>query len=121
MSTETFDITLQRNADFSRGFTLTDDAEPPVPLDLTGATFDMDIRYTAGVSGAPLVDVPIVCETPVTGYFEFTLSGSMFINIGNPVVNARFVYDIIATQDGRRIPLVSGNILLLPGVSNNEA
>lgn len=121
MAAATLDIELARNEDWARGFIATDNADPPVPLDLTGATFDLDIRFTHGTLGAPIVDVPVLCEEPETGYFEFVVNGSAFADIGNPNRNIRFVYDLVITQDGRRLNIVAGTILLRPGVSNNEA
>ncbi len=121
MSAAVLNIEFSRNEDWSRGFTLMDQNDPPAPIDLTGATFDFDIRYTHNSAGEPLVDVPITCPAPATGYFEFTLFGANFADIGSMGSNSRFVYDIVATQDGKRISLISGEILLTPGVSNNEA
>lgn len=117
MSAGILDIEFPRNGDWSRFCQVVD--EDDVAIDLTGGVFDMDIRYTAGSVGIPLIDVSILCPTPATGEFEVTLLGSSFDNIGNRASNTRLLYDIVITQSGRRIPLISGQILLTPGISDN--
>lgn len=113
------DIELSRNIDWQRGFTIKD--EEGEPVDLTGTVFDFDIRYVRGVAGAPLIDIPVNCEEPETGFFDFTLHGAAFDNFGNKFTNSQFVYDLVGIQDGVRIPLLKGTITLFPGVSDHAS
>ncbi len=119
MAAGVFDIELARNGSWNKGFRV--HAENDAIVDLTGATFDLDIKMVRGTPGLPSLinNIPVVCETPISGYFEVALSGSQFDGLGNAHSNSRFVYDLIATKNGKKFPLLSGIILLTPGVSNN--
>jgi dihydroxyacetone kinase DhaKLM complex PTS-EIIA-like component DhaM len=112
---ETLDIELKRNGAWRRGFTLKDADE--VVIDLTGATFDMDIRHIAGL-GDPLLSGSIIPDNLEEGYFEVELLGSAFADIGSSVSNVRLVFDIVITQDDIPTTVLEGTILLLPAVSD---
>lgn len=115
-----YDIILSRNGTWSRIFEIVN--EDDEPYDIIGATFDLDVRYTPGQSGEPLISITLAVVGPTTdGAITAELEGSSFDAIGNLDRNLRLVYDLVCTQEGTRIPLLKGTLLLTPGVSDNEA
>lgn len=115
MSIPTLDIELPRNADYRREYAIVDD--DGAALDLTGAVFDLEVKYRAGDADPPIADATITVTDAPGGIVEVHLSGDQFAAV--PGVNeiVRLAYDWKATQDGDDTILARGAIILTPGVS----
>lgn len=107
-------LSLQRNGSIGRTLTFTDPAGDP--LDLTGATFAMRVKYAAG-AGAVLATANIVITDAEAGEIRFVLLGGAFGAVPGPMEPVELAYDLIATQDGVPVDLLRGPLILLPGVS----
>ncbi len=70
---EYINITRKRGDDFPIQFTLTDDANPPLPINITGFTFKMTIdpSKTPTDISANILTLTGVIVTAVSGIFEF--------------------------------------------------
>lgn len=107
-------LQLQRNGSLSRTLTFTDPDD--VPLDLTGATFVLRVKYAAG-TGAVLAEATVTVTDPAAGEVRMTLLGSSFGAVPGVMDALELAYDLVATQDGVPVDLLRGPLYLLPGVS----
>lgn len=115
MAAVEFNIKLQRNADWRRELAIVDDLGDP--LDLTGATFKLEVKYREGDPDPPLATANITVVDAPGGIIEAHLSGDQFAAVpgANELVN--LAYDLIGTQDGDDTALARGYVILTPGVS----
>lgn len=109
------DIEVARNAAFLRQLTITDD--DGAPIDLTGASFALDVRSAAGV-GSVLASATVTVDDAPNGLLTIELLGSAFSGVTGTTEIVRLAHDFLATQDSVTIALVRGEIVLLPAVSD---
>lgn len=108
-------LEVQRNGVWVRSLTFTDtDGEP---LDLTGATFLLRIRYAAGVQGPALASASFEVADPGQGVVNVTIDGMALNAVPGAMEPVELAYDLIVTQGGLRMPMLRGPLILLPGVS----
>jgi hypothetical protein len=113
---QTHDIAVQRNAEYLRNWSLVDGNRDPV--DLTGSTFALDIKYAAGAPDPPLASGTVAIEgDPVNGVISVHIDGADFAALPGDQEVVRLAYDLVATQAGLKMVLARGALLLQPGVS----
>lgn len=117
MAVAQMDIELQRNASYVREWGFTDAGEPPVPLDLTGAEFALDVKASAGDPDPPIASATFAILDAPGGIVQVSLSGADFAAVEGEQERVVLAYDCIATQDDTPIPIARGALILLPGVS----
>lgn len=107
-------LSVQRNARYRREWAFTTaDGEP---VDLTGATFEMDVKYAADPGEPVLGSATITIADAVAGRITVDLDGAAIDADGAQEV-VRLAYDLIAVQGGTRMVLARGPLDLVPGVS----
>jgi len=89
------------------------------PIDLTGATIALDVKY-AGGPGTVLASADISMPDPAAGEFVATVDGADFDEVPGPHEPVPLAFDIRAEQDGLATVLARGELLLLPGVTEGE-
>lgn len=111
-----YDIGLPRNGSYQKTWTLRDDDGNPI--DLTGYTFAMAVKASAGAPGAAIANATIVPVGALTnGQISVTLLGSAFAAVPGPQDIVRLAYDFKATKASVPNIWVQGTIVLTPGVS----
>lgn len=108
------EIEVQRNAEYSRLWRFTDTAGDPI--DITGTTFEMDVKYAAG-PGDVLASFVVTIEDATGGEATVAIDGSLFGAVPGDNERVVLAYDLIAVQGDNRMPLARGPLHLLPGVS----
>lgn len=108
-------LEVARNGVFGALLTMTDLEN--APLDLTGTTFRMTVRYAAGSAGNPLLVVTPEIVDADAGEVEVLLDGRQLAGVPGPMEPVELAYDLIAIQGTTQMPLVEGPLLLKPGVS----
>lgn len=124
MSAAYREIVQQRNGD--EPFTLfLYDAEDS-PIDLTGVTFNLQVRPAAGDGGTAIVDATnsidpaetgIIITDATGGQILITILGEDFAAVDGEFEDVRLAYDLIATKDGIDTALMRGPFILQPGVT----
>lgn len=119
-----YDLQIDQGADFVLALTLTDNSTPPVPINLTGATFAGQIRETYSQVDPALADFTFNVLDAAAGTLEVSLSQAVVDTL--PVVPAasvaltptQFVYDIFMTASGGLVTRVlQGYVCLSPEVT----
>lgn len=114
--TATMDIEVPRNGDYYMGWQLVDPDDQPI--DLTGATLALQIRYAAGAGGAPVASATFDTREDLAGRFNVKISGSSFTSVDGPMEIVRLAYDFRVTgADGIKIVETRGTLILAPGVT----
>lgn len=113
------DIAMQRNEDFARAFTVTDDAGEPI--DLTGYTIRLQIKDR--LDNTTVIQSAVVTITGASeGMFDVVIdggTGSALASYGDPLLSYELPYDLIATDDaGRATALIAGYLILSRGVTS---
>lgn len=109
-------ISLHRNGSFVRRLVFKDPATGG-PVDLTGATFVMRTRRSAGAPGSPLATATVTVVNAAGGIIEVSLLGSAFNLVDGLQDIVVLAYDIVMVQSGVPRVLAEGPLLLKPGVS----
>lgn len=109
------DLQVQRNAMLGRTLSFTD--REGDPLDLTGATFDLGIRYSAGASGDRVASGVVNIIDAALGQVSVSINGANFGAVPGAMEIVVLAYDLIAIQGGDRMALMRGSLILIPGVS----
>ncbi len=109
-------ITVERNGSYLEGWQITDDAG--APLDITGWTFEMAVKYAAGDADPPLALFTVTVVDLPTAQLEVKLLGSALVAVPGEHETVKLAYDFIA-KDAANVPsaYVKGPIYLEPGVS----
>lgn len=109
------DIFLQRNEDWSRTLTITDDVD--APIDLTGMTVAMQVRDK--LAQALVAQAAVEITDAENGEVELTLlghEGTPLSEYGVSIQVANLPYDILLTDsDGYSTALIAGNVVLSRG------
>jgi hypothetical protein len=108
-------FSCQRNANQIFDWAITDTNGNAV--DLTGATFDLGVKYAPSDADNIAEGGVIVVGDAANGVIRIVFDGAYFAAVPGPDEIVRLVYDLIAHQDGLHICLARGQFLLLPGVS----
>lgn len=118
------DIEVPRNGHFLKGFTLeafeeVDGEEIWSPIDITGWTFALDVKASAGASGPPIASATFSDLDGLTGYVSVKIDGSDFASVEGEQEVVRLSYDYLA-KDIDNIIMVEarGQVILLPGTSS---
>jgi hypothetical protein len=109
-------LTIHRNGAFRRRLAFTE-PRTGVPIDLTGATFVLRVRRSAGAPGSPIATASIIVEDAPGGIIEVTLLGSAFSLVEGTQDIVTLAYDLVMTQGGVPRVLAEGPLTLKPGVS----
>lgn len=109
------DLQVQRNAVLGRTLSFTDNEGNP--LDLTGATFDLGVRYAAGAPGGRIASGVVTLTDAALGVATVAIDGADFADVPGIMEIVVLAYDLIAIQDGDRMALMRGALILIPGVS----
>lgn len=109
----TVDISASNNADFRQSFVLTDNAG--TPLDLTGATFEMDIRDASGTEllSATSANSRVAITNAAAGAFSITILAADL----SPIAGGEYVHDLLMRQAGKTSRIWAGAFYLAEGVS----
>jgi len=104
-----YDITLDRAADYS--FVLTIQNQAGTAINITGATFEADIRSTT--TKAQAVEFTPTLTTPLSGIVTFSLTKAetktlrageglyeydIFMALGSPLVTSRLLYGSVTVR-----------------------
>lgn len=108
-------LEVQRNGQESWTFQFLDTEKRP--LDLTGATFDMGIRYAAGDNAGRLASAAVEMVDAVQGLVGVTINGATLDSLPGRMELVLLAYDLIVIQGGMRMPMLRGPLALTPGVS----
>lgn len=109
------DIELQRNEVLTLDYALKD--ADGGTLDITGATFALDVMTAAGVGGSPIASATVTILDPALGIIAITLDGSDFAAVDGAMEIVRLAYDLIMTLEGTPSAVMRGGLILVPGVS----
>lgn len=112
---EYLDLQVQRNATLSRTLAFTD-AEG-APLDLTGVTFTLGVKYAAGAAGGRIASGSVTAIDAVNGLAQLSIRGSLFNSVPGEMEIVTLAYDLLGFQDNEPMALARGALFLLPGVS----
>lgn len=109
-------ITLERNSTWQKTWTIADN--DGVPIDITGWTFEMEVKASAGAPGAALANANITVTDAPGGELEIVLEGADFAAVAGTQDTVVLAYDLRAIKTGG-VPetLVKGPINLEPGVT----
>lgn len=102
----TYDILIQKNADFDLSFRLEDGSSNPV--DLTGATVEAQI-WTAGKT-SKLADFTVTVDNPTNGAFTIALTDTQ-----TQALSSNGYYDIRITAGSISDYWVRGSVTLATG------
>jgi hypothetical protein len=108
-------IDLQRNETYLRDWVFSD--LEGNPIDLTGATFEMDVKYAGGDPGAVLASFDIVVADAEGGRITISLDATELAAVPGEMERVTLAYDLLATQNGTPMAIAAGPLNLLPGVS----
>jgi len=115
MTPATFNIEVQRNGSYRKTWSFK--APDGTPVDLTGATYEMDIKHAAG-DGTVLASFTVALEGLASaGQISVALDGSALAAVDGVNEIVRLAYDLLVTQSGVKMILARGALLLTPGVS----
>ena len=112
-------ITTENDADFIRGFIYQTNAEPPVPVDLTGNTMRMGIRRRAEDATEEMllttnVGGGLVITDPVNGRFTLAIKQKQLLEL--PV--GEYEHSLIRTTPaGDQLRIWSGSLINNAGAS----
>lgn len=112
---ETVDLELQRNASLTQEFAVQNSAGQA--LDITGNTFEMDVKYRGGDADPALVTAMVTILQPTVGIIQIYLAGSSFAAVPGTKEIVRLAYDLIMMRAGIPVPVARGTLSLVPGVS----
>lgn len=112
------DIPIQRNEDYNRLLTISDNLG--VPIDITGWSFDFDVRDKIDNSVLIEAGVAVIDDAPA-GQVALRIDGgpgSALNSYGNPLHTYHLPFDLLAIDiDGERLALIRGDVILSRGVS----
>jgi len=108
-------LEVQRNGSFGCTLTFTDGEGEA--LDLTGARFDMGVRYAAGANGQRLMTAQVDAIDTALGMVALFVDGTVLAGLPGPMEIVELAYDLVCIQAGTRVPLLRGPLILTPGVS----
>jgi hypothetical protein len=101
-----------------------DDFSMPVTInnDLTGASFESQVRITRDAPGAPLADMTLTSPVVAAGATTFTMSlpeatVEALPEAGEPGDDAVFYWDLQMILAGKRKTLFRGKFTVLAGVT----
>jgi hypothetical protein len=112
------DIAMQRNEDWARVMQISDEEGP---VDVTGWTFEMQVRERTNNDGAPIETATIEITDPENGEISIVLPGhsGQLASYGNQLQTVRRPVDLVAIEpDGFRTTLSAGYVILSRGVSH---
>ena len=112
------DVEHYREDTFKRSFLLTDNAEPPVAIDITGWVFLAEVRRRPGEASAttPVATMTVTVTDAPGGAFEVSIASGVTKLIGA----GDYSYDVQATEaDGTVRTLVRGVITFTDDVSRS--
>jgi hypothetical protein len=111
------DMTIANNADWLDGLEYWDLQNPAQPIDLTGITFDMEMR-----SAAPVATVVLNAST-INGLIRVYANTWQFVvpsNVMMLVPPADYVFDLLGRADGYTRNLVQATVTVLLGITRDE-
>lgn len=110
------DIEVPRNASYKQGWTFRDKLTKE-PLDITGWTFALDVKYNAGAS-AVIASAIFNNIVGPDGTVDVQINGSDFSAVEGVQEKVVLAYDCLAKDiDGLVIVQTRGQVYLMPGVS----
>lgn len=115
--TEPFKIIAYANRDYEQEYIYTSDG---AAVDMTGWTFEMQIRVQPGQTGTPLTTAFISLIEPAAGRIVASIGAATLnaIRGADPFAPRILFFDLLATPaDGHTHAILDGQFHLYPGVT----
>lgn len=108
-------IQLERNGTYQTAWSVADDEG--TAIDVTGWAFALDVKYAAGEPDPPIASATITVVDAATGELSVVIEGADFAAVEGENENVTLAYDFVAVDAGVPQVMVSGPLILVPGVT----